>query len=44
MLAATGETLPTYHAIQASLEVGISATDEATTLLVDDVHISDAPL
>lgn len=44
VLTATGETLPTYHAIQASLEVGISATDEATTLLVDDVHISDTPL
>ncbi len=43
VLSARGETLPTYHAIQASLEVGISATDEATTLLVDDVRISDAP-
>lgn len=41
LLAANGKTLPTYNSIQSSLEVGISATSEATTVLLDDLRISD---
>jgi hypothetical protein len=41
VLNATGPTLPTSNSIQASLEVGISATSEATTLLLDNVRLSD---
>jgi Polysaccharide lyase len=41
VLRANGKTLPTYHSIQSSLEVGISATSEATQVLLDNLHISD---
>jgi hypothetical protein len=41
ILRANGKTLPTYHSIQSSLEVGISATSEATTVLLDNLRISD---
>ncbi len=41
ILAANGKTLPTYNSIQSSLEVGISASSEATTVLLDDLRISD---
>lgn len=43
VLSATGKTLPTYHSIQSSIEVGISATDERTVLLLDNFRISNQP-
>ncbi|MFN8397838.1 MAG: hypothetical protein U0176_24685 [Bacteroidia bacterium] len=41
VLDVQGRNLPTYHSVQSSLEVGISATDVGTTLLLDNVRISD---
>lgn len=41
VLRASGKTLPTYHSVQSSLEVGISSTDVATSLLLDNVRVSD---
>jgi hypothetical protein len=43
VLNVTAKNLPTFHSIQSSLEVGISATSEATTLLLDNFRISDVP-
>jgi Polysaccharide lyase len=43
VLQANGKTLPTYNSVQNSLEVGISATSEATSVLLDNLRISDAP-
>jgi Polysaccharide lyase len=41
VLRANGKTLPTANSIQSSLEVGISATSDATVLYVDNLRISD---
>jgi hypothetical protein len=43
VLGAVARNLPTYHSIQSSLEVGISATNEETVLLLDNVRLSDEP-
>ncbi len=42
ILSASGINLPTSNAIQNVLEVGISATQENTILLMDNLRISDA--
>lgn len=44
ILDTTGQTLPTHDSILTSMQVGITATDQETVLLVDDVAISDKPL
>lgn len=41
MISASGINLPTSNAIQNVLEVGISATQENTILLMDNLRISD---
>jgi hypothetical protein len=43
VLAVSARNLPTYHSVQSSLEVGISASSEATSVLLDNVRISDVP-
>lgn len=41
LISATGVTLPTSNAIQNIIELGISATQRPTVLLVDDMRISN---
>ncbi|MEO8451614.1 MAG: hypothetical protein ABI647_17605, partial [Gemmatimonadota bacterium] len=43
VLAATGATLPLPFAIQTNVEVGVSATDRASVLYLDDVRLSSKP-
>lgn len=43
VLDVAAQTLPLSISVQNSLEVGISATDEACTLYVDDIRLSDVP-
>ena len=43
IISAIGINLPTSNSIQNVLEVGISATEESTTLLMDNLRISDTP-
>ncbi len=44
VISETGINLPTSNAILNSLEVGITASDVATVLLIDDLHLSDQPM
>lgn len=41
LISTTGINLPTSNALQNILEVGISASQESTVLLMDDLRISD---
>jgi hypothetical protein len=43
IIAASGVTLPTPNSIQTNLEVGITATDNAAEVLVDDIRLSSKP-
>lgn len=38
-----GHNLPTYHSIQNSFEIGISATEDACTVFMDNVRVSNMP-
>lgn len=44
IISTKGQTLPTHDLFYNSLEVGITATNRETVLLVDDVSISNRPL
>lgn len=43
LISTTGINLPTSNSLQNVLEVGISATQQETVLLMDDLRISDTP-
>ena len=44
ILSTTGQTLPTYGSIYNAMQVGITATDQETTILVDDIVLSSSPI
>lgn len=43
IISTHGITMPTLNSIQTNLEIGITATDKATDLFLDDVQISSHP-
>jgi hypothetical protein len=43
LLDVRAQTLPLSNSIQNSFELGISATDEACVLFIDDIRVSDTP-
>jgi hypothetical protein len=44
VIDAKGQTLPFTEAVCNSLEFGITATQQTTTLYVDDIKVSEKPL
>lgn len=44
IISTTGRTLPTRDTVYNSMEVGITATPEESTILADDIAVSDQPL